>query len=435
MEIYLVGLSHRTAPIELREKLSFPSEEIVKATRELKDLPGIRESLLLSTCNRTEILLAGDADAAAGHQVAAYLSRSRGVQEQEVHAILYRHRGTEAVRHLFRVAGSLDSMVVGEPQVLGQVKEAYHLAAESGSCGPLLNRLLHRTFQVAKRIRSETKIAENAVSVSYAGVELARRIFGNLSNNHALLVGAGEMAELAAQHLVSSGIARMSIANRTAERAADLASRFGGYAVGWDAVDEELAKTDIVISSAAAPHFLFRKDRLETTMRERKYRPLFFVDLGVPRNVEPTVGEIEGCYVYDLDDLEAVVEENRKARLAEAEKAERIVEEETMEFFTFLNSLNVVPTIVAIQNRAEEFRKAELAKALGDFSTLSKADQERLDYLTRALVKKILHSPITALKEAERSGEGEDVASTARKLFGVESESTPSGLSAVKKEK
>ncbi len=437
MEITLAGLSHRTASIDLRERLCFRAEEAAQAVREIKKLPGVEEALLLSTCNRTEIVLAGAPGLAAGHIFSDFFCANRPVRPEELSPAFYRYRSSEAVRHLFRVAGSLDSLVVGEPQILGQVKDAYHLACEAGGCGPVLNRLFHRTFQVAKRIRTETKIAEAAVSVSYAGVELARKIFGKLAGKEALLVGAGEMAELAAQHLLAAGVTRMTIANRTPERAAQIASQFGGFAVGWDRIDAELERADIVICSAAAPRPILGRGRMEAVIRARKFRPLFFVDLAMPRNVEPSVGSLEGCYVYDLDGLESVTDENRKARHAEAEKAEAIVIEETEEFLALLNSLQVVPTIIALNQQAEDIRRSELEKALADLKDLTGDHRERIDYLTSAIVKKILHTPITALKSAERSGNGEEITRAAKTLFGIEEEAIPylQALEAVEKKR
>lgn len=420
MELTLIGLSHRTAPVEVREKLAFDADSAASALQSLSALDHVREATLLSTCNRTELVIANRIGTPLYHDVIRFLSELRDVDLKTVDGVTYHYTGRNAVRHIFRVAASLDSLVVGEPQITGQVKDAYRIACEAGVCGPMLHRLYHRTFQVAKRIRNETRIAENAVSVSYAGVELARRIFGSLNARQALLVGAGEMAELALQHLQSAGLGRVSIANRTAARAAALATQFGGYAVGWEEIEPQLVNADIVISSAAAPHFVIRRETLAPVLRKRKYRPLFLIDLGVPRNIDPAVGELEGCYVYDIDDLESVVEENLASRHEEAAKAETIIEDESEKFFAFLNSLQVVPTILALKSRFEEVRRTELEKTLSTLDGLNKKDRERIDYLTAALVKKLLHDPITALKAAEREGLGEQAIHLTRRLFGIE---------------
>ena len=424
MDLVLVGISHRTAPIELRERLSFSSEQLAESLQRLKAREHVEEAIIISTCNRTELVASGPAGRGLSKIVAGFLSEERGVPEKELHPVLYRYHSYEAVNHLFRVTASLDSMVLGEPQIVGQVKEAYHLACDAGTCGPTLNRLFHKTFQVAKRVRSETKIAENAVSVSYAGVELARRIFGKLEGKEALLIGAGEMAELAVEHLLQSGLSRLTIANRTHERAAKLASRFGGYAIGWNDIDAELAKADIVISSAAAPHYVITKERMEKVMRARRFRPLFLVDLGVPRNIDPKAADAEGCYVYDLDDLESVVEENKKARYAEAQAAELIITAETEEFENYLNGLRVVPTIVTLRKRFDEIRRGEFEKALGKLS-LGDDERARIEHLTESIINKLLHEPISALKKAEADGQGSEVTQAVRRLFALDEEDEP----------
>ena len=435
MDLVVVGISHRTAPIELRERLAFASEQMSECLQDLRSREHVDEAVIISTCNRTELVASGPAGRGLSKIVAQFLAENRKVPESELHPVLYRYHSYEAVNHLFRVAASLDSMVLGEPQIVGQVKEAYHAACEAGTCGPMLNRLFHKTFQVAKRVRTETKIAENAVSVSYAGVELARRIFGKLEGKEALLIGAGEMAELAVEHLLSAGLSKITIANRTYERAAKLASRFGGYAIGWDDIDSELQKADIVISSAAAPHFIITKGRLEPVMRARRYRPLFLIDLGVPRNIDPDSGELEGCYVYDLDDLEGVVEENKKARYAEAQEAEKIITAETEEFENYLSGLRVVPTIVTLRKRFDEIRKAEFEKALAKLDGIGDAERERIEYLTSALVNKLLHEPIAALKKAEADGDGAEVTQVVRQLFGLDDDEGAPALQEIKGEK
>lgn len=434
MDLVLVGISHRTAPIELRERLSFPADELAECLLSLCEMENVDEAVIISTCNRTELVASGPAGRGLSKIVARFMAEDRKVPESELHPVLYRYHSWEAVNHLFRVTASLDSMVLGEPQITGQVKEAYHAACDAGVCGPMLNRLFHKTFQVAKRVRTETKIAENAVSVSYAGVELARRIFGKLEGKEALLIGAGEMAELAVEHLLSAGLAKITIANRTHERAAKLASRFGGYAIGWGDIDSELQHADIVISSAAAPHYVLNHERLESVMRARRYRPLFLIDLGVPRNIDPDCAEAEGCYVYDLDDLEGVVEENKKSRYAEAKAAELIIDAETEEFENYLNGLRVVPTIVSLRKRFDEIRIAEIDRVIARLDGLEDEHRERIEYLTTALVNKILHEPIAALKKAEADGDGAEVTQIVRRLFALDDKDVPT-LKEIKGEK
>lgn len=422
MNIVLVGLNHKTAPVKVRECLAPTAQAVGETLEQARALPGVREALLVSTCNRVEVLAAADGAAGAagvGAALAAWLAQGRGLAPEEITRSLYTHADDEAVRHLFRVASSLDSLVVGEPQILGQIKEAYRQAVETGSTGAVLNRLMHKTFQVAKRVRSETAIGGAAVSVSYAAVELARKIFDDLAGLKALLIGAGEMAELAAEHLLAQGVREVMVANRTLARAVDLAGRLAhggkpGGAFGLEDLPQVLPAVDIVISSTGATEPVITYALARRALKARRGRPLFFIDIAVPRDVEPIVGELDGCFLYDIDDLGQVVEANRSSRAKEAQAAESIVAEEVVKFSAWLKSLAVVPTIAELTAKAEAIRAAEVARTLKDLGTTprseaeAEAEADALERLTRALVKKLLHDPILFLREqAHRSPESQ----------------------------
>lgn len=403
MNLVLVGLNHKTAPVEVRECLAPPPEELDGRLVELLELDGVREAVMVATCNRVEVLAAVD-DVTAQEDIAAWLAQGKPLEPGLVEDSLYIHQGEEAVRHLFRVASSLDSLVVGEPQILGQIKEAYRAAAEGGSSRTVLNRLLHKTFQVAKRVRTETNIGGAAVSVSYAAVELAKKIFDDLKGLKALLVGAGEMAELAAEHLLTSGVERVLVANRTLERAVELAERLGGgesvgRAFSLDDLPEILKQVDIVITSTGASEPVITYSLAKKALKRRRGKPVFFIDIAVPRDIEPKVGELDGCFVYDIDDLSQVVEANRESRLGEAAQAERIVAEEVIKFNRWLKSLDVVPTIADLTQKVDDIRAAELARTLHHLDGLNSEQEAALENLTRAMVKKILHDPIMFLKD------------------------------------
>jgi len=402
VNLVLVGLNHRTAPVELRECLAPPEPEIPRRLQEAMRLEQVREVLMVATCNRVEVLAAGEDGDPLAEQLTRWLADGAPVRPAVLKESLYVHQGHEAVRHLFRVAASLDSLVVGEPQILGQIKEAFRTAAEAGASRSVLNRLLHKTFQVAKKVRTETRIGSAAVSVASAAVDLARKIFDDLAGRKALLIGAGEMAELAAEHLLGHGVNRVMVANRTLSRAVELSERLGGEAMGLSGVADVLAEVDIVITSTGSPEPIITRRLARAALRRRRGRPLFFIDIAVPRDVEPKVGELDGCYLYDVDDLTEVAEAGRQSRAAEARAAERIVESEVVKFMNWLAGLRAVPTISALTAKAEAIRIAELNRTLRDLGQSEGPQAQAMDRLTRSLVKKLLHDPILFIKGGER---------------------------------
>ncbi|MFH1034875.1 MAG: glutamyl-tRNA reductase [Pseudomonadota bacterium] len=400
MNLVLIGLNHKTAPVDMRECLAPPPGTLEELHQEALALPGVREALIISTCNRVEVLAVADQADEALAGLGAWLGRDKPVDQGSFGQALYRHQDQEAVRHLFRVAASLDSLVVGEPQILGQIKEAFRLAANAGATRAVLNKLLHKTFQVAKRVRTETRIGGAAVSVSYAAVELAKKIFDQIQGLKVLLIGAGEMAELAAEHLLSQGVGQILVANRTLERAVELTERLGGGAAyGLGDLPRALSQVDIVISSTGASQPVITYDMARSCLKSRRGRPLFFIDIAVPRDVEARVAELDGCFVYDIDDLTQVVEQNRRGRAGEAQAAEAIVAEEVVKFGAWLHSLAVVPTIAELTGKAEEIRQAELARTMKDLGEIDPAQAEALERLTKSLVKKLLHDPILFIRE------------------------------------
>ncbi len=418
----MIGLNHRTAPLEIREKISFPEEGLVRCLETLQDLSSLTEGLILSTCNRVEIYAATRDPERGVEEIKGFLAQQHHLHLLEFESTLYALQGEEVVRHIFRVASSLDSMVVGEPQILGQLKEAYRTARTTRTTGTLLNRLLHRAFSVAKRVRTETSIGDRAVSVSFVAVELAKKIFGHLEGREVLIIGAGEMCELAAQHLVRGGVKGVTVTNRTWERAMGLAEKFNGEAIPFAEFPNSLLRVDIVISSTSSPDYILRKKEVSKTIRERKNRPLFFIDIAVPRDIDPQVNSIDNVYLYDIDDLQEVAETNIKGRQQEAQRAEEIVATEMEKFCRWYQSLEVVPTIVSLRERLEKIRKRELEKTLSSIPQLSEKERMALEALTVAIVKKILHSPITFLKETSQDSEGELYVDVVKKLFKLKEE-------------
>jgi glutamyl-tRNA reductase len=421
MNLVVLGLNHNSAPVEIREKLSISSAKLGEHLSMLKErVPEAREEVIISTCNRVEIyaLLTDIKQGVAS--LKKFMADYHEIDLATLEKYTYVYALEEAVEHLFKVSSSLDSMVLGEPQILGQVKTAYKAARELSVTGSVLNNLFERSFSVAKRIRTETGIAENAVSISYAAVELARKIFGDLSGKTTLLIGAGEMIELALKHLVAHGVKTVLVANRTYERAVDLATKFNGEAVHFDHLHEELKRCDIVISSTGAPHFVVRKELAEKVIAERANRPMFFIDIAVPRDIEPSVNEIDNCYVYDIDDLKNVVESNLAERAKEAGKAEEIIRSEVKQFLSWLDHLEVAPTITELRAKAEAIRVMEMEKTVKRLTSISDKDKETLDKMTAAIVNKILHAPIVNLKKTAETDDGTAYVSALRKLFELE---------------
>ena len=417
MELIVLGLNHKTAPIEIRERLAFPEDRIETALHQVKSLTSLKENMILSTCNRVEIYAAAREIENAILDLKHFLSRYHALSLKEFEKSLYSFVGEEAVRHIFRVASSLDSMVVGEPQILGQIKEAYNIAVESKTSGLILHRLLHRAFHVAKRVRTETKIGDRAVSVSFVAVELAKKIFETLEKRTVLLIGAGEMCELAARYLVSGGVEKVLVTNRTYERAAALAQEFKGEAIPFDEIGQGLKKADIVISATDSPQYLIHHDQVTKVIKDRKNRPIFFIDIADPRDIEPKVGDIENVYLYNIDDLQKVADENIKDREKEAQKAESIVQDEVVKFVNWYHSLEVTPTIVALRKRFEEIRNKELEKTLSLHPNFSDKEKQSLGALTSAIINKILHDPLTLLKQTDEEATADLYLDALRNLF------------------
>ena len=398
MNLIVAGLSYKTSPVEIREKLSFSSQEIKKSLKKIVDLPEIYEGIILSTCNRVEIFFSTQEKEKGIEEIKNFLSDYHQIPLEKLTPHLYFYSDQEAIKHVFRVASSLDSMILGEPQILGQLKAAYRNAVECKTTGLILNRLLHKAFFVAKRVRTETNIASSAVSVSFAAVELARKIFDKIDNKKVLLIGAGEMAELVTQHLISNGVKDLFIANRTFERAQSLVKQFGGRAIGFEDISLYLSQVDIVISSINASHFIITPDQTQAALKMRKNKPLFMIDISVPRTLDPRINNISNVYLYDIDDLEGIVETNKQIRKNEAKKAEEIIEKEKLVFLKWLKQQEVTPTIKHLREKVERIRQKELEKTISKWKSLNEKEKEKLDALTRSIVSEILHDPITYLK-------------------------------------
>jgi glutamyl-tRNA reductase len=416
MTFLLLGVNHKTAPVEVRERLAIPESRLAEAMRRLAQHPGIDEGIVFSTCNRVEFLAAsanGTAD------LRAFLREYFSTEVAPFESHLYEHREREAVRHLFRVASSLDSMVVGEPQILGQVKQAYATARAVGAVRSHLDALLTRAFAVAKRVRTETAVGSSAVSVASAAVDLAKKIFGTLEGKSVYLVGAGKMSELAARHLMAQGASAIFVANRTHERAVALADRFGGQAILFEQLYDTCDRADIVLTSTGAPHALFRREHGELFLHRRKNRPMFFIDIAVPRDVDPEMNKLDGIFVYDIDDLQAIVAGHVADRRREAERAEAIVTQEVERFLARLEAQTVVPTIVSLQGQMEAIRQAELERVRGRLGRLTPEQEQAVEALSRGIVNKILHAPITTLKTAAGQPEATTVIDVIRRLFNL----------------
>jgi glutamyl-tRNA reductase len=420
--LVIVGLSHRDAPLPVREGLAFPADRLAEALRRMREDAKLSEAMILSTCNRVELY--GRSTLADGpiEPVEAFLCAFHGRSRDEIAPYLYRLSGAEAIRHAFRVAASLESMVIGEPQILGQVKEAYRVAEDAGTLGATLNALRNRSLAAAKRVRTETAIGHNAVSVSHVAVELARKIFGELKDKNVLLIGAGKMSEVAARQLVRSGARATVLGGRTFARASELAAALGGRAAPFESLRAELATADIVISGTGAPGTVVHREDVEEARharRGRHQRPLFLIDIAVPRDVDPSVAQLDGVFLYDLDSLRSVSEANLRERKKEASAAETLLDREIREFLDWQKSLDVVPLLVELRRRADEIRHGEIEKAKKRLGPLSPEQEQALEAATSAIVNKLLHAPTVHLKEAARNGYAPEHVALIRKLLGL----------------
>ena len=420
MNIIVVGLSHKTATVEIREKVAFSPNLIEKPLRDLVALNDIVEGVIVSTCNRVEIY-ATTRDIAGGiARIKRFLADHHRIPLESLEPHLYSYHSEAAIRHVFRVASSLDSMVVGEPQILGQIKTSYGYAAEYKSSGIILNRFLHKAFSVAKRVRTETKIASSAVSVAFAAVELAKKILGDLSDKTIMLIGAGEMCELAAKHFMNCGAKGVMVTNRTFERAERLAEEFKGEAVPFESFLQQMHRADIVLSSTGAPHCIIGPKDVQEILKRRKFKSMFFIDIAVPRDIDPKVDDVDNAYLFTVDNLQEIVQANLAQRNLEAEKAEEIIEQEIGQFHKWLSQLDVTPTIVALRSRFDEIRRAELERTLAGWKDLPPDAEKRLEALTMAMMNKLLHPPTTALKKAGQGGRVDLYVDALRQLFELE---------------
>jgi len=423
-EIVIVGLNHRSAPIEVRESVAFENSYVRAALGRLCDYPSVREGVILSTCNRVEVV------ASASDSESAFSDITKFLFEQKAHRNsallddhLYTYRAADAVRHLFRVAASLDSMVVGEPQILGQLKQYYETAQQAGTVGAVLHRLFHRSFSVAKRVRTETGIGSGAVSVSSVAVDLAKRIFDRFDDKTVMLIGAGKIGALMARHLVSQGVRSLMVTNRTFERAVLLAEKIQGSPIRFEDFPRYLTIADVVIGCTGAAEVLVAAATVEKVLRERKQKAMFLIDIGDRRNFDPQINDLDNVYLYNIDDLKSVAEENLQSRSSEAEKAEEMVRVEAETFVRWMESLEQVPTITALRQRFEEIRRKEIEKSLGrNLKDLSEAQRAALEDMTTAMINKFLHAPISQLKR--NSGDEDEDSSlyvaALKKLFDLE---------------
>src|SRR6516225_1709058 len=413
MQLAIVGVSHKTAPVEVRERLAFNSDVLRSALAALMDRQNVREAIILSTCNRVEVM----AESPDERLIREFLCEFHQIPPDSVSKHIYSFKNADAIRHVFRVAASLDSMMVGEPQILGQVKEAYRIATDAGAVGMHLSALMNRAFAVAKKVRNETGISQAAVSVSFAAVELARKIFGDLTGKTVMIIGASKMGELAAKHLKRNGVSSVLVTNRTFERAVELAKVFEGAAVPFEHFTDHMVGADIVISSTGAPHFIIGKTLAEQVIHRRKNKPMFFIDIAVPRDIDPTVNEIDNAFVYDIDDLQQVIDANLKERLKEASRAEEIIDSEVQAFCLKMQSREVVPAIVQLRDTLEKLRRDEIERNRRHFKDLS--PEAAADLITKSLINKILHVPTEYLKQMAHDPNGPETADLIRKLFNV----------------
>ncbi len=416
----VIGLNHKTAPVDVREKLAFPQKVLGEALAKLKNTPYVEGCAILSTCNRTEVY-AAVTDAEKGLMgVQKFLSAHAGLEMAEIRKYLYSRTLYEAVRHLFRVAAGLDSMVLGETQILGQVREAYQWACEYGASNNVLNSFFQQSVTVGKRVRTETDIDRHAVSISYAAIELAKQVFGDLTGKSTLVIGAGEMSELTLKHLIANGVSTVKVANRSYDRAVCLAGQFGGEAVRFERMFDNMAEADIVVSCTAATHCIIYSEDMERVMAARGGRTIFMIDIALPRDIDPLVGSISGVHLYDIDSLQHVVDQNLDDRRREAVKAEKIIEEEIDQFLKWLSTLFVVPTVVALKEKGEAIKEAELNRALNRLGNISDRERKIISSLANSIVNQLLHEPITQLKELATTHQGHLYTEICQNLFNLE---------------
>ncbi|MBZ5595822.1 MAG: glutamyl-tRNA reductase [Acidobacteriia bacterium] len=417
MKLLVTGVSHKTAPVEVRERLAFAEGVLPAALHGLVSREGILEAMVLSTCNRVEIAVTTDDAVDPVSAVCTFLHESRGVSLETLGPCLYSHEGREAIHHLFRVASSLDSMVVGEPQILGQLKAAYAHAKANDCLNGLLESIVSRAFSVAKRVRSETGIGQMAVSVSYAAVELARKIFGSLDGRTVMIVGSGKMSELAARHLRRSGAAHIFVTNRTYERAQELATIFQGTPVEYSRFLSLLPEVDIVITSSGAPHYILNQEEMQRVITARRNKPMFLIDIAVPRNVDPSVNDVDNVFLYDIDDLQEVVNANLRERFKEAERAEELVTQEVDRMMARLKVQEVAPTIVSLQEQLEQIRAGEIERVRRKLGPLTAEQESAIESLTRGIVNKIAHGPISELRRHAGLPDGVHIIDAIRQVF------------------
>jgi glutamyl-tRNA reductase len=423
MRYQLIGVNHNSAPLEVRERLAIPESRLPDACRDLTAYPGIEEGMVISTCNRVE-LVTHTTNGAADLRGFLHDHFHMGAAELDPH--LYEYREKDAVRHVFRVASSLDSMVVGEAQILGQVKEAYATARAIGAIHGQLDQLFTRAFAVAKRVRTETAVGSSSVSIASVAVELAKKIFGTLQGKNVFIVGAGKMSELAARHLMAHGCESIFVSNRTYDRAVGLAHRFNGKAIKFDDLYDNCDQADIVITSTGSPQAIFRREHGEQFLARRKNRPMFFIDIAVPRDVSPEMGKLDGIFTYDIDDLQQAVTTHVADRRKEAEHAEAIIASEVERFEARLHTLDVVPTIVSLQEHLETIRQAEIDRVRNRLGHMTPEQEIAVEALTRGIINKVMHTPITTLKTAAKESEATTVVDVVRRLFNLHEKETPS---------
>ncbi len=419
MHLAVLGINHKSAPVELREKVSLDDERCGQVSEHLLDETAITEVVPLSTCNRTEVYVVSSRPEVGRREIVTSLARATGVDQSDLEDCIYFHEGAETVDHLYRVVASLDSMVMGEAQILGQVKEAYRAAHRHQTTSVLLNRLFRHALEVGKRVRTDTRIGENPVSVSSVAVDMVKKVYDDLEGRTAMLLGAGKMSELTAKHLASHGVSRFLVSNRTFNRAEEMAEKFEGEPVPFDDLASYLSRADIVISSTGAPHYVLRRGEVERALRQRHNKPIFFIDIAVPRDIDPGVNSVYNAFLYDIDDLNEVAAANAAERGKEARKAEKIIREEVGGFGEWVASLDATPTIAALREQAETIKEEELRKALRKIDSLSEKEVNRVETMASAIVNKILHSPTVELKKAANERGGYMYVESIRRLFGL----------------